>query len=57
MKKIAILCCLNANDVCAGVGCLNSFYGKDKAFGRTLRMKKNLLGHFKKYKQYYEKKN
>ena len=32
MKKIAILCCLNANDVCAGVGCLNSFYGKDKAF-------------------------
>ena len=33
------------------------FYGKDKAFGRTLRMKKNLLGHFKKYKQYYEKKN
>ena len=33
------------------------FYRKDKAFGRTLRMKKNLLGHFKKYKQYYEKKN
>ena len=32
MKKIAILCCLNANDVCAGVGCLNSFNGKDKAF-------------------------
>jgi D-aspartate ligase len=33
------------------------FYDKDKAFGRTLRMKKNLLGHFKKFKQYYEKKN
>ena len=33
------------------------FYSGDKAFGRTLRMKKNLLGHFKKYKQYYEKKN
>ena len=33
------------------------FYDKDKAFGRTLRMKKNLLGHFKKFKQYYERKN
>ena len=33
------------------------FYDKDKAFGRTLRMKKNLLGHFKKFKQYYTKKN
>lgn len=33
------------------------FYGRDKAFARTLRMKKNLLGHFKKFKQYYEKKN
>ena len=33
------------------------FYDKDKAFGRTLRMKKNLLGHFKKFKQYYEKKS
>ena len=33
------------------------FYEKDKAFGRTLRMKKNLLGHFKKFKQYYEKKS
>jgi len=33
------------------------FYDKDKAFGRTLRIKKNLLGHFKKFKQYYEKKN
>lgn len=33
------------------------FYGGDRAFARTLRMKKNLLGHFKKFKQYYEKKN
>ena len=33
------------------------FYDKDKALGRTLRMKKNLLGHFKKFKQYYERKN
>ena len=33
------------------------FYDQDKAFTRTLRMKKNLLGHFKKFKQYYEKKN
>ena len=33
------------------------FYDKDKAFGRTLRMKKNLLGHFKKFKQYYQKKS
>lgn len=24
MKKIAILACLGANDVCAGVGCLNA---------------------------------
>lgn len=33
------------------------FYDGDKSFGRTLRMKKNLLSHFKKFKQYYEKKN
>ena len=33
------------------------FYKGDRAFGRTLRMKKNLLGHFKKFQQYYEKKN
>ena len=33
------------------------FYSGDKSFGRTLRMKRNLLGHFKKYKTYYEKKN
>ena len=32
------------------------FYDRDKAFARTLRMKKNLLGHFKKFRQYYEKK-
>lgn len=33
------------------------FYDKDKPFARTLRMKKNLLSHFKKFRQYYEKKN
>lgn len=33
------------------------FYDGDKSFARTLRMKKNLLSHFKKFKQYYEKKN
>ena len=33
------------------------FYPADRAFGRRLRMVKNLLGHFKKFKQYYEKKS
>ena len=33
------------------------FYSRDKAAARTLRMRKNLLGHFKKFKTYYEKKN
>ena len=32
------------------------FYDKDKPLMRTLRMEKNLLGHFKKFKQYYERK-
>ena len=32
------------------------FYPADRAFGRRLRMVKNLLGHFKKFKQYYERK-
>ena len=33
------------------------FYRGDKSLLRKLRMEKNLLGHFKKFKQYYEKKN
>lgn len=33
------------------------FYDKDKPLKRTLRMEKNLLGHFKKFKRYYEKKS
>ena len=32
------------------------FYDKDKALMRTLRMEKNLLGHFQKFKTYYERK-
>lgn len=32
------------------------FYKNDTAFARTLRMKKNVLSHFGKFKQYYEKK-
>ena len=34
MKKIAILACLRANDVCAGCGCLNAFYDRRKHFER-----------------------
>lgn len=34
MKRIAILACRNANDVCAGCGCLNAFYDRKKAFER-----------------------
>lgn len=33
------------------------FYPADRALGRRLRMVKNLLGHFRKFKQYYEKKS
>lgn len=33
------------------------FYAPDSAFVRKLRLEKNLLEHFKKFKQYYEKKN
>ncbi len=43
--------------IAAGQEVTPLFYSGDKSFGRTLRMKKNLLGHFKKYKTYYEKKN
>ena len=32
MKKIGILHCINANDVCAGVGCLKSFMNKKDFF-------------------------
>jgi len=34
MKKIAIVCCLQANDVCAGCACLNAFCDRRKAFER-----------------------
>ena len=34
MKKIAILACLRANDVCAGCGCLNAFQDRRKHFER-----------------------
>ena len=34
MKKIAIVACLRANDVCAGCGCLNAFYERRKHFER-----------------------
>ncbi|MBQ8108544.1 MAG: CGGC domain-containing protein [Clostridia bacterium] len=34
MKKIAILACLRANDVCAGCGCLNALYDRRKFFER-----------------------
>ena len=34
MKKIAIFCCLRANDVCAGCACLNAFYDRRRAFAR-----------------------
>ena len=34
MKKIAIVACLQANDVCAGCACLNAFYERRKAFER-----------------------
>ena len=34
MKRIAIVCCLQANDVCAGCACLNAFYDCRKSFKR-----------------------
>lgn len=34
MKKIAILACLKANNVCAGVSCLQAFYGRKASFAR-----------------------
>ena len=34
MKRIAIVCCLQANDVCAGCACLNAFYDRRKSFER-----------------------
>ena len=40
-----------------GQECTPLFYDRDPAFKRKLRMKKNLYSHFKKFKQYYEKKN
>lgn len=34
MKRIAILACLQANDVCAGCGCLSALNGKSRHFER-----------------------
>lgn len=34
MKKIAILACQKANDVCAGCGCLNAFNDRKRYFER-----------------------
>lgn len=34
MRKIAIVCCLGANDVCAGCACLNAFYDRRRSFER-----------------------
>ena len=32
MKKIAIVACLQANEVCAGCGCLNAFQDRTQNF-------------------------
>lgn len=37
--------------------CTPLFYSRDPAFKRKLRMGRNLLSHFVKFKQYYEKKS
>ena len=34
MKRIAILACLRANDVCAGCSCLNALHDRRAAFAR-----------------------
>lgn len=34
MKKIAMLNCLNANDVCGGVGCMKAFHQRRATFER-----------------------
>ncbi|MDO4866897.1 MAG: CGGC domain-containing protein [Clostridia bacterium] len=34
MRKIAIAACLQANDVCAGCGCLNAFIDRTRHFSR-----------------------
>ena len=34
MKRIAILACLKANDVCAGCGCLSALYDRKARFER-----------------------
>lgn len=34
MKKIAILACLKANNVCAGCSCMKAFYEKTGSFAR-----------------------
>lgn len=34
MKRIAILACLQANDVCAGCACLNALYDRQRHFER-----------------------
>lgn len=34
MKKIAILNCLMANEVCAGASCLRAFYARQAGFAR-----------------------
>lgn len=34
MKKIAILTCLKANDVCTGASCLEAFFKKEAFFNQ-----------------------
>ena len=34
MKKIAMMNCLKANDVCGGVACLRAFYARSAGFAR-----------------------
>ena len=34
MKKIAMLNCLKANDVCTGAGCMRAFYARSGGFAR-----------------------
>lgn len=37
MKRIAILACQRANDVCAGCACLNAFYDRRASFAQYAR--------------------
>ena len=44
MKKIAMMNCLKANEVCSGEACLRAFYAREAGFARYFGEELKLMG-------------